>query len=181
MTAKDRHLSDTKLSRRALLQSGATAVALASQSSVAIGSPSEDRTASPMFQNPLFAGDYADPSILRVGKDFYLTHTTYRYSPGLVIWHSRDLVNWQPVSAALPRLQGEGEVWAPDFIEHKGRYYIYYPQNGRLFVVHTSNPRGVWSVPVDLGINSIDPGHVVAPDGTRYLYFGGGEVVQRRA
>ena len=174
-------MSDTKLTRRALLQSGAAAAALAGHSSGALGSPSQRRAASAGFQNPLFAGDYADPSILRVGKDFYLTHTTYRYSPGLVVWHSRDLVNWLPISSALPRLSGEGEVWAPDFVEHQGRYYIYYPQNGRLFVVHTTNPRDAWSAPVDLGINSIDPGHVVAPDGTRYLYFGGGEVIELSA
>lgn len=134
-----------------------------------------------MFQNALFPGDFADPSILRVGGDFYSTHTSYRYAPGLVVWHSRDLVNWTPISAALPQLRGEGEVWAPDFIEHQGRYFIYYPQNGRLFVVHASDPRGPWSAPVALGINSIDPGHVVGPDGTRYLYFGGGEVIQLSA
>jgi xylan 1,4-beta-xylosidase len=166
-------MRDTKITRRTLLQSAAGAATL--------GSTPPSRATAPMFQNPLFAGDYADPSILRVGKDFYLTHTTYRYSPGLVVWHSRDLVNWLPVSSALPHLQGAGEVWAPDFIEHQGRYYIYYPQNGRLFVVHTTDPRGVWSAPVDLGISSIDPGHVVAPDGTRYLYFGGGELIQLSA
>ncbi len=132
------------------------------------------------FQNPLFAGDYADPSIVRVGRDFYLTHTTYRYSPGLLIWHSRDLVNWTPIANALPQLADKGEVWAPDFVEHQGRFYIYYPQDG-LFVVHAPDPRGPWSQPVSLGINNIDPGHVVGPDGTRYLYFGGGEVIQLSA
>ena len=134
-------MSDTKLTRRTLLQSAAGAA------TASLGSPSQRHASSAKFQNPLFAGDYADPSVLRVGKDFYLTHTTYRYSPGLVIWHSRDLVNWLPISSALPILQGEGEVWAPDFVEHQGRYFIYYPQNGRLFVVHTTNPRGAWSPP----------------------------------
>ena len=141
---------------------------------------SPNRAANATFQNPLFAGDYADPSILRVGRDFYLTHTSYRYSPGLPVWHSRDLVNWTHISNALPQLSGEGEVWAPDFIEHKGRFYIYYPKNG-LFVVHAPDPRGPWSEPIALGVNSIDPGHVVGPDGTRFLYFGGGEVIQLSA
>src|SRR5271165_6182165 len=50
-----------------------------------------------MFKNPLFAGDYPDPTILRVGEDFYMTHTSYSYAPGLVVWHSHDLVNWTPI------------------------------------------------------------------------------------
>ena len=134
-----------------------------------------------MFQNPLFAGDFADPSILRVGDDFYFTHTSYRYSPGLQVWHSRDLVNWLPISNGLPILHGEGEVWAPDLAEVDGRIYIYYPQNGRLFVIHTMGPRGAWSAPVDLKVDGIDPGHVVGPDGTRYLHFAGGNAIQLSA
>lgn len=128
------------------------------------------------FQNPLFAGDYADPSILRVGGDFYITHTCYRYAPGLRVWHSRDLVNWTHISNALGH--SYGEVWAPDLIEHHGRYFIYFPLDGRLTVVHAPTPRGPWSEPINLGIGDIDPGHVVGPDGTRYLYSAGGKFVQ---
>ncbi len=82
LTAKDKHLSDTKLTRRSLLQSAAGAV------TVSLGRTPQSRASSAKFQNPLFAGDYADPSILRVGNDFYLTHTTYRYAPGLVVWRT---------------------------------------------------------------------------------------------
>ena len=113
---------------------------------------------------------------MRVGEDFYLTHTTYRYAPGLVVWHSRDLVNWVPISSALSRTYGE--IWAPDFVEHQGRYFIYFPLDGRLFVVHAADPRGPWSEPIDLKLGDIDPGHVVGPDGTRYLCSAGGKVVQ---
>ena len=175
--------SISRLSRRALFQltAGASASALASRVAVAQGQTPSNRPATAMFQNPLFAGDYADPSILRVGRDFYLTHTTYRYTPGLLVWHSRDLVNWTPISSALPQLKGEGEVWAPDLIEHQGRFFIYYPQNARLFAVYADDPRGPWSEPVDLKVGDIDPGHVVGPDGTRYLYSGGGHVIQLSA
>ena len=128
-----------------------------------------------MFKNPLFAGDYADPTILRVGQDFYVTHTCYRYAPGLQVWHSRDLVNWTPISHALGHTYGE--VWAPDLAEHEGRYFIYFPMDGHLFVVHAESPRGPWSEPVDLKIGDIDPCHVVGSDGTRYLYSAGGHVV----
>ena len=56
-----------------------------------------------VFHNPLMGGDHPDPSPLRVGDDFYLTHSSFNFAPGLVIYHSRDLVNWRPVAAALRR------------------------------------------------------------------------------
>ncbi|RYD20640.1 MAG: hypothetical protein EOP88_14245 [Verrucomicrobiaceae bacterium] len=127
------------------------------------------------FQNPLFAGDYADPSILRVEKDFYMTHTSYSYAPGLIVWHSRDLVNWLPISQVVDMTHGE--IWAPDLVEHNGRYYIYFPMGG-IYVVHADNPRGPWSKPIALEIDDIDPGHVVGPDGKRYLYTAGGHAVE---
>ncbi|MDQ2686509.1 MAG: family 43 glycosylhydrolase, partial [Armatimonadota bacterium] len=91
---------NVKFSRRALLQlaAGASAAALASRLP-APGKAPKGRTAT--FQNPLFAGDFADPTILRVGEDFYFTHNFFRYAPALVIWHSRDLVNWTPISHVL--------------------------------------------------------------------------------
>ncbi len=128
------------------------------------------------FKNPLFAGDYADPTILRVGKDFYMTHTSYSYAPGLIVWHSRDLVNWMPISHAVS--DTIGEIWAPDLVEHGGCYFIYFPLAGRLFVVHAKHPRGPWSPPIDLKVKDIDPGHVVGPDGTRYLYSAGGHAIE---
>ena len=126
------------------MASGASAIALTQPFSSARGEVTEAGAAT--YCDPLFAGDYADPSIVRVGEDFYLTHTTYSYAPGLTVWHSRDLVHWTAIANALDKYHGE--VWAPDFIEHKGRYYIYYPQDGALFVVHSDNPRGPWSEPV---------------------------------
>ncbi len=180
-------MNDNLISRRNLIQRGAGAGAALLASYVLPAwaqTPVANRLAAfpnmATFQNPLFAGDFADPSIVRVGADFYATFNSYRYTPGLPVWHSRDLVNWTHIADALPKLVSAGEAWSPDIIEHRGRFYIYYPQNG-LSVVHASNPRGPWSAPVALGIDSIDPGHVVGPDGTRYLYFGSGEVVQLSA
>lgn len=51
-----------------------------------------------MYVNPVVAGNYADPSVIRVGEDYYMTHTSYKAIPGLIIWHSRDLVHWAPIS-----------------------------------------------------------------------------------
>lgn len=134
-----------------------------------------------MFQNPLLAGDYADPTILRVAGDFYMTHNSYAYAPALVIWHSRDLVNWMPIAHAINDKQDtHDEVWSPELVEYNGHYFIYFPMGG-ICVVHADNPRGPWSAPIHLKIDDIDPGHVVGPDGKRYLYTAGGHVVELSA
>ena len=162
------------LTRRAMLKLSAGASAatwmgpLLPQASGQTGrEPAVGGTAAPMFKNPLFAGDFADPTILRVGEDFYASHTSTSYSPGLVVWHSRDLVNWTPISHAVdvPR----GDVWSPTLVEHEGRYFIYFAMEG-ICVVHADQPRGPWSAPIKLHVDNIDPGHIVGPDGKRYLY-----------
>jgi beta-xylosidase len=72
------------------------------------------------FLNPVFAGDHPDPSIVRDGEDYYLTFSSFDAYPGLVIWHSRDLVNWRPVTAALT--MPIGSVWAPGLAKHGARF-----------------------------------------------------------
>lgn len=124
------------------------------------------------FTNPVFAGDYPDPSIMRDGSDYYMVHSSFDNYPGLLIWHSRDLINWEPVSRALHKFVGS--VWAPDLVKYKGMYYVYFPVNGTNYVVTAKSIEGPWSDPIDLKIGSIDPGHVVDADGKRYLYFSGG-------
>ena len=100
-----------------------------------------------------------------------MTFSSFSANPGVVIWHSRDLVNWAPIGAALTRPLGS--VWAMDLIKHNGRYYIYIPANpngvGSIFVIYTDDIRGPWSDPIDLQIaGCIDPGHAVGEDGKRY-------------
>ena len=113
-----------------------------------------------------------------MGGDFYATHTSYSNAPGLVVWHSRDLVNWTPISQVLNDMQGtHAEIWSPDLVEHEGRYFIYFPMGG-IFVVHAEHPGGPWSAPIPLKVDDIDPAHVVGPDGKRYLYTAGGHVVE---
>ncbi|WP_233532150.1 family 43 glycosylhydrolase [Paenibacillus alkalitolerans] len=125
---------------------------------------------------PVIGGNYADPSVIRVGADYYMTHSSYKLTPGLIIWHSCDLLQWKPVSAALTEFLGD--VWAPDFVEHKGTYYIYFPANRSNWVVTAPSPTGPWSRPVNLGISGIDPGHTAGPDGKRYLHMSGGYIVE---
>jgi len=130
------------------------------------------------YLNPVLAGDRPDPSVLRVGADYYMTHSSFFSYPGLLIWHSRDLVNWRPLGPALHK--NVGSVWAPELVRHGQRYYIYFPgvQNGRAqnYVVYADKIEGPWSDPVDLNLpGKIDPGHIVAADGKRFLFVDGGE------
>jgi beta-xylosidase len=80
------------------------------------------------YANPVMAGDYPDPSIVRVGNDYWATATTSHWAPLFPILHSRDLVNWQIVSAALAQRPAwsDGNYWAPEISFYRGRYYIYY-------------------------------------------------------
>lgn len=127
------------------------------------------------YINPVFAGDYPDPSILVDGEDFYLVHSSFEYYPGLLIWHSTDLINWTPVANALHKYVGS--VWAPDLVKYEGRYFIYFPASDTNYVVTADNIAGPWSDPVELEVSMIDPGHVVDEKGNRYLYFSSGSYV----
>src|SRR3990172_6074814 len=97
------------------------------------------------YLNPIFPGDHPDPSILKDGDDYYMTHSSFDAYPGLVVWHSRDLVNWQPIGPTLFR--NVGSVWAPDLVKYEGRYYIYFPGIGPYrsnYVIWADDIRGPW-------------------------------------
>ena len=129
------------------------------------------------YRNPIIAGDHPDPTILKDGDDYYMTFSWFLSYPGLVLWHSRDLVNWAPIGPALH--QHLGDIWAVDLCRHGDRYFIYIPANPSgdgwsIFATWADDIRGPWSAPVDLGIRGcIDPGHVVGEDGKRYLFVNG--------
>ncbi len=96
------------------------------------------------YSNPLFYDEFADPDVVRVGSDFYLTGSSMHAMPGLPVLHSRDLVNWEFASYALDRLDlgpqyrleggknvyGEG-IWAPSFRYHDGTFYVFANVNGQ--------------------------------------------------
>lgn len=127
------------------------------------------------YQNPIFAGDYPDPSIIRDGEDYYIVHSSFNYYPGLLIWTSKDLVNWKPVTHALKK--SVGSVWAPDLVKYNNKFYIYFPANETNYVVWADAINGPWSDPIDLKIGNIDPGHFVDDKGNRYIYFSNGSYV----
>ena len=111
------------------------------------------------YKNPILHADYSDPDVCRVGDDFYMTSSSFNCIPGLQILHSKDLVNWSIIGAAVPygfeqmcvpELPEHGNrVWAPSIRYHDGEFFIFWgdPDRGA-FMVKTNNPRGRWSNPV---------------------------------
>lgn len=137
------------------------------------------------FLNPIMAGDHPDPSILKDGADYYMTFSSFQAYPGLVIWHSRDLINWRPVTAALKT--NIGSVWAPELCKHNGRYFLYVPSKKTTaplskttnWVIWADRIEGPWSEPIDLDLpGNIDPGHAVGEDGSRWLFLSKGDRVR---
>lgn len=137
-----------------------------------------------LYQNPIIPGRFADPTVCKVGEDYYMTHSMGG-TPNLLIWHSRDLVNWHPLTYA--NTKDYGIPWAPDLVYVNGLYYIYVTfvgdkitgnQSFENVVLVAKDPKGPWSEPINLHIKSlIDPGHIIDTLGNRYLYFNGGKVV----
>ncbi|MEO6003724.1 MAG: glycoside hydrolase 43 family protein [Opitutus sp.] len=136
------------------------------------------------YKNPVLYADYSDPDAIRVGDDYWMTSSSFSHVPGLPILHSKDLVNWELVAHALPRLvpadafatpqPGKG-VWAPSIRFHAGRYWIYYPDpDFGLYVITAADPRGPWTEPVLVraGRGLIDPCPLWDDDGSVYLIHG---------
>lgn len=122
----------------------------------------------------LMPGDYADPSVLKDGDDDYMTHSPFHYQPGFLIWHSRDLLHWEPICRAGSFWSGS--AWAPDLQKVGDTYYIYFPAGPTNWVITAKDIQGPWSDPIDLKIDGIDPGLVVTPEGKRYLFTNMGHV-----
>ena len=127
------------------------------------------------YPKVILPGDYPDPSIIRDGADYYMTHSPFYYMPGFLIWHSQDLINWQPLCRVIPEYKGS--AMAPDLIKHNDKFYLYYPAAGTNWVVWADDIKGPWSKPIDLKVSGIDPGHIADKDGKRFLYVDNGYVI----
>lgn len=118
------------------------------------------------YQNPIIRGFNPDPSICRVGEDYYLVTSSFEYFPGLPIYHSTDLVNWKQIGNCLQRseefplhhVKDSGGIWAPTIRYHEGVFYVTatLEQYGN-FIVSTENPAGEWSAPIWIEVGGIDP------------------------
>ncbi|MCL2198472.1 MAG: glycoside hydrolase family 43 protein [Defluviitaleaceae bacterium] len=120
------------------------------------------------FQNPILPGFYPDPSVCRVGEDYYLVTSTFAYFPGVPIFHSKDLVHWKQIGNVLTRdsqlplanTEGSQGIFAPTIREYDGIFYMITTNvsGGGNFIVTAENPAGPWSEPFFLkGANGIDP------------------------
>ncbi len=140
------------------------------------------------IQNPILPGYFPDPSICRVGEDYYIANSTFEWFPGVPIHHSRDLVNWRLIGHALTRqsqldLHGivdSGGVWAPSLSHADGQFWLTYTNirtwgMGRpfkdigIYLTTAKDIRGPWSDPVVLNSIGFDPSLFHDDDGRKWL------------
>ena len=143
------------------------------------------------YSNPIIKGMNPDPSICRVGEDYYLVTSSFHYFPGVPLYHSKDLVNWEQIGHVLSResqlplkdARSWSGIYAPTIRHHNGRFYMITTNcsaNGN-FIVTSDDPRGEWSDPMWINMPGIDPDLFWDEDGTCW-YTGSGNdgIVQCR-
>ncbi|HUL77971.1 MAG TPA: glycoside hydrolase family 43 protein [Vicinamibacteria bacterium] len=137
------------------------------------------------YRNPVIPGFHPDPSVVRVGGDYYLVNSSFEFFPGVPLFHSRDLVHWRPLGHVLTRdsqlplakARASGGIFAPTIRHHDGTFYMITTNvdGGGSFYVTAKDPAGPWSEPHwvrDQG--GIDPSLFFDDDGTAYLTTNGG-------
>lgn len=132
------------------------------------------------FLNPIISGHASDPSVTRVGDDYYLVTSSFSHFPGLPIYHSKDLVNWHQIGNAIDRpgqLSFDGMavsegIMAPDISYANGVYYIVSTSRDN-FVITAKDPAGPWSQPTWLPFPGIDPSIFWDDDGKAYIVNNG--------
>ncbi|WP_022768752.1 family 43 glycosylhydrolase [Butyrivibrio sp. NC2007] len=142
------------------------------------------------YHNPIRRGFYPDPSIVRVGSDYYMVNSSFIFFPCIPISHSRDLIHWEiighaitnPDWAHLDELEGGRGYWAPDISYYEGRFYITAtyrlndvpPTYRRQIVVSSDKPEGPYTEPVFIDEDGIDPSIFNDDDGRRYMLLNRG-------
>jgi alpha-N-arabinofuranosidase len=136
------------------------------------------------YHNPILAGFYPDPSLCRVGDDYYLINSTFAYFPGIPIFHSTDLINWRQVGHVIHRPEQlrydgvgvSGGIFAPAITHHNGAFYVVCTMVGGEgnFVVTAADPAGPWSDATRLRFDGIDPSLFFDDDGRAWIVNNGG-------
>lgn len=132
------------------------------------------------FRNPVIPGFHPDPSVCRVGSNYYLVTSSFEYFPGVPIFHSTDLVHWTQVGYCLTRdsqlplksAQSSGGIYAPTIRWHDGRFYMVVTNVSGMghFYVTSEHAEGPWSEPIVIaGVDGIDPSLFFDDDGTVYF------------
>lgn len=133
--------------------------------------------------NPVLSGFHADPSILRVGQDYYIATSTFEWYPGVQIYHSKDLAGWELLTQPLTKLDlrgipSSGGVWAPCLSWSDGTFYLVYTvvrsyrsmyKDTHNYLVTAKDIMGPWSEPVYLHSMGFDPSMFHDDDGRKYL------------
>jgi alpha-N-arabinofuranosidase len=119
------------------------------------------------YTNPVLPGFYPDPSVCRVGPDYYLVTSSFEYFPGVPLFHSRDLIHWRQLGHCLTRTSqlplakafSSGGIFAPTIRYHEGLFYMVTTNvsHGGNFYVVTDDPAGEWSEPIWVQQGGIDP------------------------
>ncbi len=150
-----------------------------------VGTPLKD-----MYRNPIRTGMHPDPSIVRVGEDYYMVNSSFIFFPCIPISHSKDLIHWKvighaitnPEWAHLDDLEGGRGYWAPDISYDEGRFYITatYRMNDdgtvyrKQMVTSSDTPEGPYCEPVFIDEDGIDPSIFTDEDGKRYMLLNRG-------
>lgn len=141
------------------------------------------------YNNPVQRGFFPDPSVIRVGDDYYMVNSSFQYFPAIPISHSKDMVHWHVIGHAitnpeylpLEAIKDSHGIWAPDISYVDGTFYIFatFRLNGdgkrennvlrRQLVVTSKTPEGPYSAPTWLEVDDIDPSHFVDEDGKHYM------------
>jgi len=144
------------------------------------------------FLNPILQGFYPDPSMTRVGDDYYLISSTFTFFPGIPVFHSRDLVNWTQIGNAIDRptqldfgrLGLSRGVYAPAITYRDGLFWILNTcvDCGDNFLITATNPAGPWSDPIWLPdlVDAIDPSLFFDNDGSAWIVNNGPPVGEPR-
>ncbi|MFF4276596.1 glycoside hydrolase family 43 protein [Streptomyces sp. NPDC001536] len=136
------------------------------------------------YDNPVIGGFHPDPSVCRVGEDYYLVCSSFEYFPGVPLFHSRDLVHWRQIGNVLDRpgqlelpddLPASAGIYAPTLRHHDGRFYLITTNVGARgnFIVTGERPEGPWSDPVWLDLAGIDPDLAWDEDGSCWVAVAG--------
>jgi len=152
----------------------------------------EQKQVTNTYQNPVVPGSYYDPSIVMVGKMFYLVNTTFQFFPGISICESEDLVHWKHISNVLTssadlNLDSYPDnlgVWACDISYSNNSFYIFYclvhcvkSKNINIrgnYMVHSKSINSPWSKPIQLNEEGNDPSHFIDDDGEHYMVYSAG-------
>ncbi|WP_313157008.1 glycoside hydrolase family 43 protein [Sphingobacterium multivorum] len=140
------------------------------------------------FSNPVIRGFNPDPSICRVDDDYYLVTSSFEYFPGLPIYHSKDLVNWEQIGHCLTRdtqlplekATASSGLFAPSIRYHDGLFYVICTNvsSGGNFYCTATDPTGPWSEPIHVAVESIDPDIFWDDDGKTYFVTQGNEGIR---